>query len=79
MNKQTATTSVELTPKLTAAINRAYAEACDIIAAEGGQEDLRPSMARYMLELVQRGEKDEKRLCSLSVVAVLGRKPKKLR
>lgn len=72
MTKTVAGSPSVFTPEMTATINRAYAEACDIIAAEANAERLRPELARCMMDLARNGEKDEGRLCSLSVLAVLG-------
>ena len=63
------------TPAAVAAINQAYSEACDIISGEAAQEQLRLRLAEYMMYLARNGEIDPERLCSLSVIAVLGRKP----
>lgn len=70
----TATPAV-FTPEAVSAINQAYQEACDIISTESGYSQLRLKLAEYMMYLARNGETDPERLCSLSVVAVLGRPP----
>jgi hypothetical protein len=68
--------SAVFTPEAVAAINRAYLEACDAIAVESPNEQLRMKLAEHMMYLARNGESDPERLCSLSVMAVLGRKPR---
>lgn len=74
MSEHAVPASVVFTPEAVASINRAYAMAVDIIA-EAQQEKLRTALAEYMMGLARSGERDEHRLCSLSVLAVLGRVP----
>lgn len=65
------------TPEAVASINRAFAEAVDIIGGEEPREELRRKLAEHMMFLARNGETDEERLCSLSVIAVLGRAPRR--
>ena len=58
-----------------ASINRAFAEAVDIIGGPAKHQDLRLALAERMMSLARNGERDEQRLCSLSVLAVLGKAP----
>lgn len=60
------------TPEAVASINRAFAEAVDIIGDMSGRQELRLKLAEHMMSLARSGEVDERRLCSLSVLAVLG-------
>lgn len=60
------------TPDTVALINRAYAKACRSIAHETGRS-LYSNLGRHMVDLARSGERDEERLCSLSIMAVLGR------
>lgn len=61
-------------PEAIVALNRAYAEACNILATERVEHGVRVKMAEHMMYLARNGETDAERLCSLSVLAVLGRK-----
>lgn len=63
------------TPEAVSSINRAYAEALDIIGPAAGHGALRLKLADHMMSLARDGIRDEGRLCSLSVLAVLGRNP----
>jgi hypothetical protein len=62
------------TPESMASINRAYAQAIDIVG-RAAEQDLRAKLAERMMALARSGELDERRLCSLSVSAVLGHVP----
>lgn len=74
MSSTTATGSTAFTQDTVAMINRAYAKACSVIVREGGSDELRPKVGEHMLDLARSGERDEARLCCLSILAVLGRK-----
>jgi hypothetical protein len=65
-------------PEAVVAINRAYLEACEMIAAERSFNQLRFKLAEHIMYLARNGESDPERLRNLSVIAVLGRKPERL-
>ena len=73
LNTMSATNPALFTPEAVATINRAYARACGIIADQGARDDLRQKLAEHMMHLARAGETDEGRLCSLSIIKVLGR------
>ncbi|MDX7950229.1 hypothetical protein P7D22_03425 [Lichenihabitans sp. Uapishka_5] len=62
-------------PETVAAINRAYDKAIGIVGAAAEQTDLRLAVADHVMCLARKGENDERRLCRLAVLAVLGRFP----
>jgi hypothetical protein len=68
-----AQTSAVFTPESVASINRAYAQAIDIVGHAA--EQLRAKLAERMMALARNGELDERRLCRLSVSAVLKHVP----
>ena len=63
------------TPEVIVALNRAYAEASGILQDKLVENDVKVKIAEHMMYLARNGETDEQRLCSLSVIAVLGRNP----
>lgn len=62
-------------PDAIASINRAYLEALRAVGGPAAPVDVRAKLAEHMMSLARNGETDEGRLCSQSVVAVLGRPP----
>ena len=74
MNSTAAALPTAFTPDTVAMINQAYIKACSVIEREGGPDDLRPKLGKHMMDLARSGERDEARLCRLSILAVLGRK-----
>lgn len=77
MTNTTTARAAVFTPDAVAAINKAYLEACEIVAAENEVDRLRTKIAEHIMFLARNGESDPERLCSLSVIAVLGRKPQR--